>query len=336
MNFFKRFSNDIGIDLGTSSVLIYVKDKGIVLKEPSVVAVDLHTGKLAAVGEEARRMLGRAHEAIQVVRPLSDGVISDYDLTEQMLKYFIARVTRNKFFKPRVMICVPSGVTEVEQRAVRDAALQAGAKKVKLIEEPLAAAIGADLDISRPRGIFVIDIGGGTTDIATISLSDIVISKSIKTAGDEFDNAVIDYVKKQYSLQIGVRTAEEVKCSIGCVYPRPTDISIEIRGGSILTGLPQTIQVRSEEIRYAFEPVVQEIISAVKEVLENTPPELIGDILEDGALITGGGGLVYGLDKRLSDETCLNIRVAEDPVSCVAKGAGAALEHLEVANDTIM
>lgn len=329
----KVFSNDIGIDLGTSTVLVYVKDKGIVLKEPSVVAVDVYTNKIYAVGEEARRMLGRTPDAIQAIRPLADGVISDYYLTEQMLKAFIGKVCKRRLIKPRIMICVPSGVTEVEQRAVIDAAHQAGARKVYIIEEPIAAAIGAGVDISKPRGMMVVDIGGGTADIDVISLGSIVYSRSIKTAGDEFDDAVIKYIRKKYSLNIGARTAEDVKISIGCVYPRERDISIQIRGGSLLTGLPQTIEITSEEIREAFEDVACEIVDAVKDVLENTPPELVGDILEDGILLTGGGSLVYGLDKRITKETGIHAILADDIVSCVAKGSGAALEHIDVISD---
>lgn len=330
----KVFSNDIGIDLGTATVLVYVQGKGIVLKEPSVVAVDVYNNKIHAVGEEARRMLGRTPDSIQAIRPLADGVISDYYLTEQMLKAFINKVCKRRLIKPRIMICVPSGVTEVEQRAVIDAARQAGARSVYIIEEPIAAAIGAGLDISRPRGMMVVDIGGGTADIAVISLGSIVYSRSIKTAGDEFDDAVIKYIRRKYSLNIGARTAEDVKISIGCVYPRERDISVKIRGGSLLTGLPQTIEVSSEEIREAFEDVSCEIIDAVKDVLEHTPPELVGDILEDGILLTGGGSLVYGLDKRITEETGIEAIIADDIVSCVAKGTGAALEHLDSMADT--
>lgn len=329
----KLFSNDIGIDLGTATVLVYVKGKGIVLKEPSVVAIDVHTNKLHAVGEEARRMLGRTPDAIQAIRPLADGVISDYYLTEQMIKAFIGKVCKRRLFKPRIMICVPSGVTEVEQRAVIDAAHQAGARKVYIIEEPIAAAIGAGVDISQPRGMMIVDIGGGTTDVAVISLGSIVTSRSIKVAGDEFDEAVIKYIRKKYSLNIGARTAEDVKISVGCVYPREKNISIDIRGGSLLTGLPQTITVSSEEIREAFEDVVVEIIDAVKNVLEETPPELVGDILEDGVLLTGGGALVHGLDKRLKRETGIEVYLAEDIVSCVAKGSGLALDNMDVLSD---
>lgn len=329
----KGFSNDIGIDLGTATVLVYVKGKGIVLKEPSVVAVDVYTNKIYAVGEEARRMLGRTPDSIQAVRPLADGVISDYYLTEEMIKAFINKVCKKKLFKPRIMICVPSGVTEVEQRAVIDAAHQAGARKVYIIEEPVAAAIGAGIDISRPRGMMVVDIGGGTADVAVLSLGSIVTSRSVKTAGDEFDEAVIKYIRKKYSLNIGARTAEDVKISIGCVYPREKNISISIRGGSLLSGLPQTIEVSSEEIREAFEDVVIDIIDAVKGVLEDTPPELVGDILEDGILLTGGGSLIYGLDKRLKYETGIDVHLADDIVSCVAKGAGAALDNIDVLSD---
>ena len=293
----KLFSNDIGIDLGTATVLVYVKGKGIVLKEPSVVAIDMNTKKLYAVGEEARRMLGRTPDAIRAIRPLEDGVISDYFLTEKMIKEFIDKVCKRRLFKPRIMICVPSGVTEVEQRAVIDAAHQAGARKVYLIEEPIAAAIGAGVDISQPRGMMIVDIGGGTTDVAVISLGSIVVSRSIKVAGDEFDEAVIKYIRKKYSLNIGARTAEDVK------------------------------------IRGAVEDVVSEIIEAVKTTLEQTPPELVGDILEDGILLTGGGALINGLDKRLKQETGLDVYLADDIVSCVAKGAGMALEHIDSIGD---
>jgi len=333
INLVKVFSNDIGIDLGTSTVLVYVKGKGIVLKEPSVVAVDSYSGRIYAVGEEARKMLGRTPDVIQAIRPLADGVISDYDLTEQMLKAFINKVCKRRLIKPRIMICVPSGVTEVEQRAVVDAARQAGARKVYLIEEPIAAAIGAGIDISRPRGMMVVDIGGGTADVAVISLGSIVVSRSIKVAGDEFDDAVVKYIRKKYSLNIGLRTAEDVKINIGCVYPRDKALSMEIRGGSLLTGLPQTITITSEEIREAFEDAFVEIIDAVKLVLEETPPELVGDILEDGILLTGGGSLVSGLDKRLEKETGIKFILAEDIVACVAKGAGIAIEEIDNYSD---
>lgn len=329
------FKQDIGIDLGTASVLVYVKGKGIVLKEPSVVAADTNTNKILAIGYEAQKMLGRTPGNIVAVRPLRDGVISDYDMTEKMLRYFLEKISRRRIFKPRVIICVPSGVTEVEERAVIDAAQQAGASKTYLIEEPIAAAIGAGIDISRPSGCMIIDIGGGTTDIAVISLGGIVVSDSIKVAGDKCDDAIVKYIRKKHNILIGERSAEELKFDIGCVLPRkdefgnPVTLSKDIRGRSLISGLPRTITVTSDEIIEALEEVSAGIVEAVKGVLEHTPPELVGDISEHGILLTGGGALLSGLTELIQRETGIECRLAEDAVSCVAIGTGKALDHIE-------
>jgi len=325
------FGTDIGIDLGTATVLVYVKGKGIVLREPSVVAIEQTRKQILAVGEEARRMIGRTPGNIVAVRPLRDGVISDYEVTEAMLKYFLGKVLGKRvFFKPRVVVCVPSGVTEVEKRAVLDATYEAGAKQTFLIEEPIAAAIGAGLDISRPVGCMVIDIGGGTTDIAVISLGGAVVSESIKVAGDKFDEAIIRYIRKKHSVAIGERTAEELKINIGCAYKKPKVEAMEVRGRSLLTGLPKTITVTSDEMLLALEEPVSAIIEAVHRVLENTPPELAADITSTGIVMTGGGSLLWGLDKLISEKTGIPTRIADDPVSCVALGTGKALESLDV------
>uniref|UniRef100_A0A7C5V0E4 Cell shape-determining protein MreB n=1 Tax=Caldicellulosiruptor owensensis TaxID=55205 RepID=A0A7C5V0E4_9FIRM len=325
------FGTDIGIDLGTATVLVYVKGKGIVLREPSVVAIEQTRKQILAVGEEARRMIGRTPGNIVAVRPLRDGVISDYEVTEAMLKYFLGKVLGKRvFFKPRVVVCVPSGVTEVEKRAVLDATYEAGAKQTFLIEEPIAAAIGAGLDISRPVGCMVIDIGGGTTDIAVISLGGAVVSESIKVAGDKFDEAIIRYIRKKHSVAIGERTAEELKINIGCAYKKPKVEAMEVRGRSLLTGLPKTITVTSDELLLALEEPVSAIIEAVHRVLENTPPELAADITTTGIVMTGGGSLLWGLDKLISEKTGIPTRIADDPVSCVALGTGKALESLDV------
>ena len=323
---------DIGIDLGTASVLIYVKGKGIVLQEPSVVAIDKNTDKILAVGEEARRMLGRTPGNIVACRPLRDGVISDFHVTERMLRYFLNKVTASSFFrlfKPRVMICVPSGVTEVEKRAVEDAAIQAGARKTYLIEEPIAAAIGAGIDITKACGSMVVDVGGGTTDIAVISLGGTVVSTSIKVAGDKFDEAIVRYMRKKHSLMVGERTAEELKISIGTVFPRPQEVSMDIRGRNLVSGLPKTITVTSTELMEALDEPVSSIVEAVHSVLERTPPELAADISDRGIVMTGGGSLVYGLDKLLQEKTGINVIIADDAISCVALGTGEALNNIE-------
>lgn len=324
-----RFGQDIGIDLGTATVLVYIKGKGIVLREPSVVAIDKHTNKLLAVGEEARRMLGRTPGNIIAIRPLKDGVISDYDITERMLKYFIRKVCKNRIFKPRIMVCVPSGVTEVEKRAVVDAAIQAGGKKTYLIEEPISAAIGAGVDIAKACGCMIVDMGGGTTDIAVISLGGNVVSSSIKVAGDKFDEAIIRYIRKKYNIMIGERTAEELKIQIGTAYPRKEEIYKEIRGRNLITGLPNVIKVTSTEMMEALEEPIMSVVEEVHSVLEKTPPELAADISDNGILMTGGGCLIYGLDKLIQEKTGIKVSVADDAISCVAKGTGKALDNIE-------
>ena len=323
------FAKDIGIDLGTATVIAYAKGKGIVLREPSVVAVDNNTGEVLAVGKEARRMLGRTPGNIVATRPLRDGVISNYTVTEKMLKYFINRVCGNFIFAPRIMICIPSQVTEVEKKAVIDAASQAGARKVYLIEEPIAAAIGAGIDISKPCGNMVIDIGGGTTDIAVISLGGSVVSTSIKVAGDKFDEAIVRYIKKKYNTIIGERTAEDLKINIGCVYPKIQDMEMDIRGRDLATGLPKTITVRSSEMLEALIEPAMQVVDAVHSVLEKTPPELAADISDRGVYMTGGGCLIDGLDKLLQEQLGLNVMIAQDAVSCVALGTGKALDNLD-------
>ncbi len=324
------FAQEVGIDLGTANVLVYIKGKGIVLCEPSVVAINNDTDEILAVGEEARQMLGRTPANIIAIRPLRDGVVSDYDITERMLKYFIRKTCGSgRFFKPRIMVCVPSGVTEVEKRAVREAAEQAGGKDVFLMEEPVAAAIGAGIDISKPDGAMVIDIGGGTTDIAVISLGGIVASTSVKMAGDKFDEAIVKYMRKAHKLYIGERTAEDLKLTIGTAFPREEAIIKECRGRDLVTGLPKSVDVSSEEIMEALEEPLHEICEAVHNVLERTPPELAADISNSGIVVTGGGALLYGIDKRIEDRTGIKVIIAEDPKSCVAIGTGKALDQIE-------
>ena len=323
------FRQDIGLDLGTASVIAYVKGKGIVLREPSVVAVNNLTGEVLAVGHEARRMLGRTPGNIVATRPLRDGVISDYTVTEKMLKYFIGKIGGRFLFAPRIMICIPSQVTEVEKKAVIDAASNAGARKVYLIEEPIAAAIGAGIDISKPCGNMIVDIGGGTTDIAVISLGGSVVSSSIKVAGDKFDEYIIKYLKKRHNLMIGERTAEELKQQIGCVFPKIQDMEMDVRGRDLITGLPKTITVYSSEMMEALEEPAMLIVDAVHSVLEKTPPELAADISDKGIYMTGGGCLVDGLDRLLQEKTGINVMIAEDAISCVAKGTGKALDNLD-------
>ena len=320
---------DIGIDLGTATVIAYVKGKGIVLREPSVVAVDNNTGDVVAVGQEARRMLGRTPGNIIATRPLRDGVISNYTVTEKMLKYFINKVCGKFVFSPRIMICIPSQVTEVEKKAVIDAASQAGARKVYLIEEPIAAAIGAGLDISKPCGNMVVDIGGGTTDVAVISLGGSVVSTSIKVAGDKFDEAIVKYIKKKHNMMIGERTAEDLKVNIGCVYPKIQDTEMDVRGRDLISGLPKTITIKSSEMMEALAEPAMLIVDAVHATLEKTPPELAADISDRGIYMTGGGCLVDGLDKLLQQQTGINVMIAEDAISCVALGTGKALDNLD-------
>ena len=324
-----KWGQDIGIDLGTATVIAYVKGKGIVLREPSVVAVDNNTGNVLAVGKEARRMLGRTPGNIVATRPLREGVISNYTVTEKMLKYFINRVCGKFVFSPRIMICIPSQVTEVEKKAVIDAASQAGARRVYLIEEPIAAAIGAGIDISKPCGNMVVDIGGGTTDIAVISLGGSVVSESLKVAGDKFDEAIVKYIKKKHNMMIGERTAEDLKVNIGCVYPKIQDTEMNIRGRDLITGLPKTITIKSSEMMEALAEPAMMIVDAVHSTLEKTPPQLAADISDRGIYMTGGGCLVDGLDKLLQEQTGINVMIAEDAVSCVALGTGKALDGLD-------
>ena len=323
------WGQDIGIDLGTATVIAYVKGKGIVLREPSVVAVDNNTGEVVAVGEEARRMLGRTPGNIVATRPLREGVISDYTVTEKMLKYFINKVGGKTLFAPRIMICIPSRVTEVEKKAVIDAATNAGARRVYLIEEPIAAAIGAGIDISKPCGNMVVDIGGGTTDIAVISLGGSVVSTSIKVAGDKFDEYVSKYIKKKYNLAIGERTAEELKVNVGCVYPKIQDVEMDVRGRDLTTGLPTTVTIHSSEMLEALQEPALMIVDAVHSVLERTPTELAADISDKGIYMTGGGCLIDGLDKLLQEKTGISVMIAQDTVSCVALGTGKALDNLD-------
>ncbi len=331
------FASEVGIDLGTANVLVYIKGKGIVLNEPSVVAINKDTDEILAVGEEARQMLGRTPANIVAIRPLRDGVVSDYDITERMLKYFIRKTCGSgRFFKPRIMVCVPSGVTEVEKRAVREAAEQAGGKDVFLMEEPVAAAIGAGIDISKPDGVMVIDIGGGTTDIAVISLGGIVASSSVKMAGDKFDEAIVKYMRKAHKLYIGERTAEELKMTIGTAFPREEVISRECRGRDLVTGLPKSVEVTSEEIMDALDEPLHEICETVHNVLERTPPELAADISNSGIVVTGGGALLYGIDKRIEDRTGIKVIIADDPKSCVAIGTGKALNELDSLKSTYL
>lgn len=322
-------AKDIGIDLGTASVLVYIKGKGVVLNEPSVVAIDKNTGRLLKVGAEAQAMLGRTPGNIVAIRPLRDGVISDYDMTERMLKEFIRKVTGGfHLFPPRIMVCVPSGITEVEERAVIDAGRQAGARRVYLIEEPVAAAIGAGIDITKPDGHMVVDIGGGTSDIAVISLSGVVESASIKVAGDQFNESIVKYMRRKHNILIGERTAEQMKMEIGCVYPKEEEATIEIKGRCLMTGLPKTITVNSTEMMEAFEEPVERILEAVHNVLERTPPELVADISNNGIVMTGGGSLVDGFGKLITARTGIHTVVAEDAISCVAEGTGKSLDSL--------
>ena len=322
--------DEVGIDLGTANVLVYIKGKGIVLNEPSVVAVEEESGDIIAVGEEARQMLGRTPGNIIAVRPLRDGVISDYDITERMLKYFIRKSCGgSRFFKPRIMICVPSGVTDVEKRAVIEAATQAGGKAVYLMEEPIAAAIGAGLDITGPDGKMVLDIGGGTSDVAVISLGTIVSSMSVKVAGDSLDEAIIKYMRKEHKLYIGERTAEKMKLTIGTAYPREQSVTFNCNGRDLVTGLPKSIAISSEEVMEALDEPLQTICETVHHVLENTPPELAADIATTGIVISGGGALLNGIDKRIKKRTGIDVYIADEPKSCVAVGTGKALESLK-------
>lgn len=323
---FKK-GTDIGIDLGTASVLVYIKEQGIVLREPSIIAINDKTGEVIAVGEAASNMIGRTPANIKCIRPLRSGVISDFDATEKMLKYFIHKAIGNRLIKPRIAVCVPSGVTEVERKAVEDATRQAGARKVDIIEEPIAAAIGAGIDIGRPCGSLVVDIGGGTTDIAIISLGGSVVKKSLKIAGDDFDQAIIKYVRKKHNILIGERTAQEVKMNIGTAYPRETSVTIPTRGRNLIEGLPRTVLLTSEEMQEALAEPVSNVVEAVHAVLEASPPELASDIADRGIVLTGGGSLLYGLDKLIFERTGINTVIAEDAISCVAIGTGLFVEY---------
>ena len=324
------FSKDIGIDLGTANVLIHVKGKGIVLNEPSVIAMDKKTGKVLEVGEEARKMVGRTPGNIVAIRPLKDGVIADFEATEEMLKYFINKLNLKGFLsKPRILICCPTNITSVEQKAIREAAEKSGGKKVFLEEEPKVAAIGAGMDIFQPSGNMVVDIGGGTTDIAVLSMGDIVTSESIKVAGDVFDNDILQYIKREYKLLIGERTAEQVKMTIGTVWPAGRSETMEIRGRDMVTGLPRTIEINSDEIARALNESVSMIVQSAKNVLEKTPPELSADIIDRGIIITGGGALLHGMDQLLIEELKVPVFIAENPMDCVAIGTGIMLDNID-------
>src|ERR1700752_1137611 len=327
---FGWLSSDIGIDLGTANTLVYVKDQGIVLREPSVVAVQAGTNKVLAVGDEAKRLLGRTPANIVAVRPLKDGVIADFEVTEAMLRYFITKVHgRRMRAQPRVVIAVPSGITEVEKRAVRESATHAGAREVYLIEEPMAAAIGVGLPVQDPAGNMIIDIGGGTTEVALISLSDIVFSRSVRVAGDELDEAIIQYMKRAYNLMIGERTAEDIKIKIGSSYPIEKESTMEVKGRDLVAGLPKTLTVSSQEVREALLEPISTIVESVRVTLERCPPELSADLVDRGLVLAGGGGLPRGLDRLLTEETGLPVHVAEDPLSAVAEGTGRALSEIK-------
>lgn len=323
-------ARDIGIDLGTANTLVHVKGKGIVVREPSVVAINQKTNSILAVGDDAKSMIGRTPGDIVAIRPMKDGVIADFDVTQSMLKYFIKRAISGGFLsKPRVVICVPSGVTEVEKRAVEEATLQAGAKEAYLIEEPMAAAIGANLPVEEPSGSMIVDIGGGTSEVAVISLGGIVTSKSLRIAGDEFDEAIVHYVKKEYNLMIGERTAEEIKVRIGAAYPKPKEEYMDIRGRDLITGLPKNLSISSAEITEALKEPINAIVDSIKYTLEKTPPELASDIMDRGIMLAGGGALLSGLDKLIKEETGMPVSIAETPLDCVAIGAGKVLDEIE-------
>ena len=328
--FFDLFSNDIGIDLGTANSLVYVKDRGIVLREPSVVAIQTGTNRVLAVGNEAKRMLGRTPGNITAIRPMKDGVIADFEITEAMLRYFIRKVQSNRIMvRPRIIISVPSGITEVEKRAVKDSATHAGAREVYLIEEPMAAAIGVGLPVQEPAGNMIVDIGGGTTEVALISLAGIVFSRSVRVGGDEMDEAIIQYMKRVYNLMIGERTAEQIKISIGSAYPLPEETSMEVKGRDLVAGLPKTLTLTTEEVREALHEPISTIVEAVRFTLERSPPELSADLVDRGMVLAGGGALLRGIDKLLAEQTGLPVHVADDPLSAVAEGTGMVLHELK-------
>lgn len=327
---FGLFSNDIGIDLGTANTLVYAKDRGIVLREPSVVAIQASTNRVLAVGEEAKRMLGRTPGNIVAIRPLRAGVIADFDITEAMLKYFIRKVHNKRMMKPRVIIAVPSGITEVEKRAVKESAERAGAREVYLIEEPMAAAIGVGLPVQEPAGNMIVDIGGGTTEVALISLAGIVFSRSVRVGGDEMDEAIIQYMKRAYNLMIGERTAENIKLDIGSAFPMEEEVTMEVKGRDQVNGLPKTLMVTSEEIREALMEPVATIVEAVRITLERCPPELSADLVDRGLVLAGGGALLRGLDTLIAEQTGLPVHVADDPLSAVAEGTGVVLHEINL------
>jgi rod shape-determining protein MreB len=328
--FFDLFSNDIGIDVGTANSLVYVKDRGIVLREPSVVAIQTGTNRVLAVGNEAKRMLGRTPGNITAIRPMKDGVIADFEITEAMLRYFIRKVQSNRIMvRPRIIISVPSGITEVEKRAVKDSATHAGAREVYLIEEPMAAAIGVGLPVQEPAGNMIVDIGGGTTEVALISLAGIVFSRSVRVGGDEMDEAIIQYMKRVYNLMIGERTAEQIKISIGSAYPLPEESSMEVKGRDLVAGLPKTLTLTTEEVREALHEPISTIVEAVRFTLERSPPELSADLVDRGLVLAGGGALLRGIDKLIAEQTGLPVHVADDPLSAVAEGTGMVLHELK-------
>ena len=322
------FSNDIGIDLGTANTLVYVKDRGIVLREPSVVAIQQGSSRVLAVGEEAKRMLGRTPGNIVAIRPMKAGVIADFEVTEAMLRYFIRKSHNRKWVRPRIIISVPSGITEVEKRAVKDSAIHAGAREVYLIEEPMAAAIGVGLPVQEPAGNMIVDMGGGTTEVAIISLAGIVLSRSVRVGGDEMDEAIVQYLKRVYNLMIGERTAEEIKIQIGSAYPLNEEVSMEVKGRDLVAGLPKTLTITSEEIREALQEPVSAIIEAIRITLERCPPELSSDLVDRGLVLAGGTSQLRGMDKLIAEQTGLPVHVAEDPVSAVAEGTGVVLHEL--------
>lgn len=330
------FKKDIGIDLGTANTLVYMKGKGIVMREPSVVAVDTKTDTVRSVGHAAKDVIGRTPGSIGAVRPLKDGVIADFDITAAMLQHFIRKVCGSSMFiRPRVIICIPSGVTEVERRAVREASIKAGARQVMVIEEPMAAAIGAGLPVSDPSGSMVVDIGGGTAEVAVISLGGIVASKSVRVGGDEFDQSIIAYIKRKYNLLIGERTAEAIKIEIGSAYKIEEEITMDIKGRNLVDGLPKNIAIRSEEVREALAEPLERIIEAIKETLERTPPELAADIIDHGIMLTGGGALLRGIDQLIFGQTGIDVHIAESPLDCVAEGTGKVLDNIELLSEVL-
>ena len=333
----KKMTKDMGIDLGTANTLVYIKGQGIVVREPSVVAIRDDSKEVLAVGEEAKKMIGRTPGNIVAIRPMKDGVIADFDVTQSMLSYFIQKAAAKKgVVSPRIAICVPFGVTEVEKRAIEEAARAAGARDAYLIEEPMAAAIGAGLKVEEPEGNMVVDIGGGTTEIAIISLGGIVTAKSIRIGGDEFDESIVSYVKKEYNLMIGERTAEDVKISIGSTFKDDQETNMQIRGRDLISGLPKTIEINSTEVRDALKEPIRSRVDAIKSTLEKTPPELASDIMENGIMLTGGGALLRGLDKLVKQETGMPVQIAEDPLDCVALGTGKSVEDQEIFEKVLM